>query len=127
AYPIETHIAEKLHAYTMPRPRLNSRVRDLPDLAILASAQAMHATRLRTALEQTFGFRRTHDLPGKFPDPPPAWAGPYTAMADDDGLPWRTLAEVTAAARKFLDPVLASALDATWAPGTWTWGPVPPR
>ena len=32
-YPIETHIAEKLHAYTMPRPRPNSRVKDLPDLA----------------------------------------------------------------------------------------------
>jgi hypothetical protein len=38
-YPIETHIAEKLHAYTMPRPRPNSRVKDLPDLALLASAQ----------------------------------------------------------------------------------------
>jgi hypothetical protein len=25
-YPVETHIAEKLHAYTMPRPRPNSRV-----------------------------------------------------------------------------------------------------
>ena len=30
-YPIETHIAEKLHAYTMPRARPNSRVKDLPD------------------------------------------------------------------------------------------------
>ena len=37
-YPIETHIAEKLHAYTMPRARPNSRVKDLPDLALLASA-----------------------------------------------------------------------------------------
>ncbi len=27
-YPVETHIAEKLHAYTLPRP--NSRVKDLP-------------------------------------------------------------------------------------------------
>ena len=27
-YPIETHIAEKLHAYTMPRTRPNSRVKD---------------------------------------------------------------------------------------------------
>jgi len=36
-YPIEIHIAEKLHAYTMPRARENSRVKDLPDLGILAS------------------------------------------------------------------------------------------
>ncbi len=34
-YPLETHVAEKLHAYTMPRPRPNSRVRDLPDIALL--------------------------------------------------------------------------------------------
>jgi Nucleotidyl transferase AbiEii toxin, Type IV TA system len=36
-YPVETHIAEKLHAYTIPRVRPNSRVKDLPDLALLAS------------------------------------------------------------------------------------------
>ena len=35
--PVETHIAEKLHAYTLPRPTPNSRVRDLPDLALLAA------------------------------------------------------------------------------------------
>ncbi|MFY9826715.1 MAG: nucleotidyl transferase AbiEii/AbiGii toxin family protein [Thermoanaerobaculia bacterium] len=35
-YPIETHIAEKLHAYTMPRTRPSSRVKDLPDIALLA-------------------------------------------------------------------------------------------
>jgi len=29
-YPVETHIAEKLHAYTMPRARPNTRVKDLP-------------------------------------------------------------------------------------------------
>ena len=40
-YPIETHIAEKLHAYTMPRPRPNSRVKDLPDLALLASVRPL--------------------------------------------------------------------------------------
>jgi hypothetical protein len=38
-YRIETHIAEKLHAYTMPRQRPNSRVKDLPDLALLGTAQ----------------------------------------------------------------------------------------
>src|SRR5690606_1701445 len=63
-YPIETHIAEKLHAYTMPRARPNSRVKDLPDLELLASAQELDAKRLRAALEQTFAFRKTHPLPG---------------------------------------------------------------
>lgn len=53
AYPIETHIAEKLHAYTRPPARVgreNSRVRDLPDLALLASTRAIDGAGLRTAL-----------------------------------------------------------------------------
>ncbi|HEV7504335.1 MAG TPA: nucleotidyl transferase AbiEii/AbiGii toxin family protein [Thermoanaerobaculia bacterium] len=40
-YPIETHIAEKLHAYTMPRSRPSSRVKDLPDIALLATVQSL--------------------------------------------------------------------------------------
>ena len=66
-YPIETHIAEKLHAYTMPRARPNSRVKDLPDLALLATAQALKAQRLRAAIEQTFTFRKTHAIPTLLP------------------------------------------------------------
>jgi hypothetical protein len=31
-YPVETHLAEKLHAYTLPRTTPNTRVKDLPDL-----------------------------------------------------------------------------------------------
>ena len=69
-YPIETHIAEKLHAYTMPRTRPNSRVKDLPDIALLATAQPIDAKRLRAALEQTFAFRKTHALPANVPEPP---------------------------------------------------------
>lgn len=120
-YPIETHIAEKLHAYTMPRSRPNSRVKDLPDLALLATAQRVEAGRVRAAFEQTFGFRRTHDLPETLPAPAPAWAAPYAAMAREDQLAWPTLAEVTAAARAFVDPVLAGGLDADWNPATWSW------
>jgi hypothetical protein len=124
-YPIETHIAEKLHAYTMPRPRPNSRVKDLPDIALLATAQILDAKRLRTALEQTFTFRKTHALPTNLPAPMEAWATPYAAMAREDRLTWRTLADVTRAAQSFLDPVLAGALDAKWSPETWLWSEAP--
>lgn len=68
-YPIETHLAEKLHAYTMPRSRPNSGVKDLPDIALLATAQPIDAKRLRAALEQTFTFRKTHALPRAMPAP----------------------------------------------------------
>ena len=121
-YPIETHIAEKLHAYTMPRARPNSRVKDLPDLALLASAQELDAKRLRAALEQTFAFRKTHSLPGAMPAPVEAWRTPYEAMAREDQLHWTTLDDVTAAAKAFLDPVLAGGLDATWRPTDGRWG-----
>lgn len=59
-YPIETHIAEKLHAYTLPRDRPNSRVKDLPDIALLGTIRSLEAARLRAAIEQTFSFRATH-------------------------------------------------------------------
>ena len=67
------HIAEKLHAYTMPRPRPNSRVKDLPDLALLASIGALEASRLAEAPEQTFTLRKTHALPASLPGPNAAW------------------------------------------------------
>ncbi len=120
-YPIETHIAEKLHAYTMPRARPNSRVKDLPDLALLASAQELDARRLRAALEQTFAFRKTHPLPESTPAPPEAWRTPYEAIAREDQLRWTTLSDITSAAKAFLDPVLAGGLDATWLPAEWRW------
>jgi len=120
-YPIETHIAEKLHAYTMPRRRPNSRVKDLPDIALLATARTIDAKRLREALEQTFTFRETHALPVTLPEPLPAWMTPYAAMAREDQLAWPTLAEVTKATKAFLDPVLAGRLDATWESDGWRW------
>jgi len=120
-YPIETHIAEKLHAYTMPRPRPNSRVKDLPDIALLATAQPIDGRRLRDALEQTFAFRKTHELPARVPEPLAAWTTPYAATAREDQLAWATLDAVTKAAQAFLDPVLAGERDAKWVPEEWRW------
>jgi len=120
-YPLESHIAEKLHAYTMPRSRPNSRVKDLPDLALLATVRSLDAKSIRAALEQTFTFRTTHALPPAVPAPPDAWGKPYAAMAREDQLSWPTLVDVTKAAQAFLDPVLAGGLDAAWDPAAWKW------
>lgn len=120
-YPIESHIAEKLHAYTMPRPRPNTRVRDLPDLALLTTAGELDGGRLRAALDKTFEFRNTHPLPASFPDPPVTWAAPYAAIAEENELDWRTIADVTSVARAFLDPVLAGRLDEKWDPTSGRW------
>ena len=96
-------------------------MKDLPDLALLASAQSLDAKRVRAALEQTFAFRKTHDLPPTLQEPPVSWAAPYAAMVLEDQLRWPTLADVTAAARAFLEPILAGAVDASWNPDGWTW------
>lgn len=119
-YPVETHIAEKLHAYTMPRARLNTRVKDLPDIALLATTQPLRAERLRQALEQTFVHRATHPLPPALPDPPTNWSTPYVQMARDNELQWTTLEQLTAAVSAFLDPVLTGR-SRIWAPIQWSW------
>ena len=120
-YPIESHIAEKLHAITMPRLRPNTRVKDLPDIALLATVRTVEASRLRAAFEQTFRFRNTHPLPERIDDPSDRWITPYLAMARNDELEWTTLEEVTSAVRRFLDPVLAGGLDASWDPVGKRW------
>ena len=121
-YPVVTHIAEKLHAYTLPRPTgINSRLKDLPDLALLASAGELLAAHVHEALAQTFTFRATHAIPHRFPDPPREWSDRYERMASDDRLPWRTLVAVTTAARDFLEPVLGGVRDSRWSPAQWAW------
>ncbi len=120
-YPVETHLAEKLHAYTLPRARPNTRIKDFPDLALLAMTREIDAVRLKAAFEQTFSFRGTHSLPYFVPEPPETWHQPYAKMAREDALPWLTLDALTTAVRAFLGPVLASAHAGTWVPETWTW------
>ncbi len=120
-YPVETHIAEKLHAYTLPRAQPNSRVKDLPDIALLATTKALDAGRLSAAFEQTFTFRNTHALPPTLPDPIDAWRVPYEAIAREDRLPWPTLVELASTAKAFLDPVLGGGLTGTWDRGSWRW------
>lgn len=119
-YPIETHIAEKLHAYTLPRQRPNTRVKDLPDIALLASMQPLDAGRLRMALAQTFEFRSTHAVPSSVPAPPPSWSNPYGELAGENELAWTTLEELTAAVAAFLNPVLAGK-NGSWRPMEWQW------
>ncbi len=122
-YPLETHVAEKLHAYTLPRARSNSRVKDLPDIALLDSARVIDAGVLRSAIDRTFTHRATHPVPDRLPEPPASWGPVYARMAGDDGLPWRDLDGVTRAVSAFLDPVLGQAPGRRrrWVPGRWAW------
>ncbi len=112
-YPRQAHIAEKLHAYTLPRDRSNTRVKDLPDLALLASTGELEGHELLRAIEATFSFRATHPVPTSLPEPAADWRPVYERMARDDELPWNDLTAVYGAAASFLNPVLGGSV------GTW--------
>jgi len=120
-YPLETHIAEKLHAYTIPRLRPNTRVKDLPDIALLAGVRAIDPAHLRGALDQTFSSRKTHALPSSLPEPAGNWAAPYARMAEQNELPWQDLGTLTKAVEAFLNPVLDGTATALWRPQAWAW------
>ncbi len=118
---LESHIAEKLHAFTLPRARANTRMKDLPDLALLATVRTVLARDLRAGIAATFAARGTHAVPTAVPDPPAVWARRYRQLAVDDGLPWPDLDSVLQAVRAFLDPVLAGG-GGRWDPGASQWG-----
>ncbi len=121
-YPVETHIAEKLHAYTMPRERPNSRMKDLPDLALLGTIAALDRERLRSVISGTFRFRATHETPRSIPEPPPDWSARYAQLATREALRWRTLPELVERVRAFIDPVLGPSMaPARWDLSSWSW------
>lgn len=120
-YPREMHLAEKLHAYSVQRKRPNTRVKDLPDMALLAQTGAFDARTLRAELQRTFLERGTHPLPSGLAEPPTdGWDKQYAQLSRVNRLPWPTLVEVLKTAREFLDPVLSGS-DGTWSPASWAW------
>jgi len=87
-YPVEQQFAEKIHTYTFPwRERDNTRVKDLVDLVLLAHLGQMKPRLIKCALKMTFDRRDTHTLPTSLPEPPVAWAKPFTALAQELELP----------------------------------------
>jgi len=127
-YCLRTHLAEKLHAYTLPRQYENSRVKDLPDMGLIAGYRDVSAGDLRGSLRQTFSTRNTHELPATVPEPPDSWATPYRAMAKENQLPWLDLVDLHQAVAAFLNPLLGKELPdaATWDTEGWRWVPPVP-
>jgi Nucleotidyl transferase AbiEii toxin, Type IV TA system len=106
----------------MPRSRMNSRIKDLPDIALPATVGPILASTLRSAFERTFEFRGTHDLPTDLPPPPAAWEAAYQAMAMAEELASSTLEELHRAVRGFVEPVLSSRQNSgRWTPDSWSW------
>src|SRR5208282_489538 len=80
----EQQFAEKLHAYTLPRPgAVNSRVRDLVDMVLLIQSRTLQSDKVAEAVRVAFGRRRTHTVPKILPLPPADWQKPYDALAKE--------------------------------------------
>jgi predicted nucleotidyltransferase component of viral defense system len=83
---IEQQFAEKLHAYTLPRERLNTRVKDLVDMILLARMRSLELTTLGEALNSIFKVRDTHLIPQQLDPPPESWSEPYKELARECSL-----------------------------------------
>lgn len=83
---VEQQFAEKIHAYSMPRERPNSRVKDLIDLLLLINMINFNKNRCTTALKAIFKVRRTHTLPVQLVKPPLEWESLFKKMALECGL-----------------------------------------
>ncbi len=103
----EEQFAEKLHAYTLPRPeRPNTRVKDLVDLVLLTGLGRLDRDRLAASIRDTFMRRKSHAVPLTLPEPSPAWVRPFAAMAKECGLA-EDIKPHFEAVRAFLQEILA--------------------
>ena len=83
AIPVEVHLAEKLHALSVPHldDRENSRVKDLVDVMLLLRDAYRDVARVRASVVATFERRATHPMPERFDLPLTAWEAPYRRFA----------------------------------------------
>ena len=74
---IEHHIAEKIHALTLPRNVSNSRVKDLVDLFLIFKFEKFSNEKIRDCIRQTFIKRDTHKVPKELSPPDKSWEKPF--------------------------------------------------
>jgi hypothetical protein len=125
-YPVDQHVAEKLHALTLPRDVENTRARDLVDLAWFIMWFTFRSQALAAACAATFERRGTHPWPPAIPEPPASWDRPYAAWRSALDLQWATPAEAAAAVRRFLEPAGSGIADLVWDPDAQGWEPFGP-
>jgi predicted nucleotidyltransferase component of viral defense system len=83
---VEQQFAEKLHSYTLPRERINTRSKDLIDLVLLLNFNNRTPEAFEYSLHRVFRARNTHSLPEVLAKPPMSWQDPFTAMALECGI-----------------------------------------
>lgn len=120
-YPIAQHVAEKLHALTLPRGIENTRARDLVDLAWFAQHFTFRSGALIAACHATFERRATHSWPPTIPALPTDWRRPYERWRAEldlsDATPDAAASSVTA----FLAPIFTGLRGLRWEPERRSW------
>lgn len=123
---LEQHLAEKAHAYTRrygTGAAPSSRVKDLVDIALVATTLALEAAPFRSALVETFARRATHELPATLPAPPANWQRGWRGFADEVPIPKELRAGHELAA-SLIDPALADRASGRWSPDSLSWAGV---
>lgn len=81
---IEQQLAEKLHAYTLPRiEKLNSRVKDLIDMLLLIKFRHINLSNFKLVIQKVFKTRKTHEIPQVLEQPPLEWTLIYNTLASE--------------------------------------------
>lgn len=120
-YPVNQHLAEKLHSLTLPRDAENTRARDLVDLAWFVRHFTFRSEGLAIACIATFERRATHPWPPVISVPPDSWTRPYGVWRAELDLPEATPAAAADALRSFLEPVFFGVAGRSWDPGDQEW------
>ena len=121
-YPLPQQLAEKLHAYTLPRTAENTRVKDLVDLVSIAKSDHVSGPRLLASLRATFAERATHDIPAALSAPPASWDVAFRELSSATGLPVSSIEEGYKVAERFWNPALAGEVEGqSWNPDIQRW------
>lgn len=125
-FPVTDHLADKFCAIVAAyqptgRPRGSTRIKDLVDIALIATAQEINGPALRTAVIQNVADRGL-TLPGRFAVPDQrVWETGYPKVASDAPGPVPSYDEAVEMAAALFDPVLTGTSRGDWDPETFSW------
>jgi predicted nucleotidyltransferase component of viral defense system len=120
-YPIHDHLADKIAAtFKLYGENPSTRVRDLADIAHIASTQSLSLQKLNTALEAVRHSSGSAAYPLEF-TVPSDWKQRYARMQQNDAPHAPSFEEALTKAQALVNPVLSwdGKKEMTWSKGQW--------